>query len=162
MKEFAAPPDASLSVSITPDVMSDAAIWLEDRDTQLLLSNEDVFTTLLMLTVFAVGDVLSWKVSVSSILILLTISPYTLLSIRALPCACVPAPGGAVNVTVGAVVYPTPPLYPPNVSIVTVTTVPLAIVHVADADTAPGSGLPPENEIVGGVTYPEPPLVMLI
>ena len=75
MKEFAAPPEASLSVSITPDVMSDAAIWLEDRDTQLALSNEDVFTTLLMLTVTGVGVVLSWKVSVSSILILLTISP---------------------------------------------------------------------------------------
>ena len=34
--EFAAPPDANLSVSITPDVISDAAIWLDDRDTQLL------------------------------------------------------------------------------------------------------------------------------
>ena len=59
-------------------------------------------------------------------------------------------------------VYPIPPLYPPNVSIVTVTTVPLAIVHVADAATAPGSGLPPLKLTTGGVTYPEPPSVILI
>jgi hypothetical protein len=122
VKEFAAPPDASLSVSITPDVMSDAAIWLEDRDTQLELVKEEVLTTLLMLTVFAVGDVLSSNVSVSSILILLTISPYSLLSIRVLPTACVPAPTGAANVTVGAVVYPLPPLNPLKSTIVTVTT----------------------------------------
>ena len=75
MNEFAAPPDANLSVSITPDVISDAAIWLDDRDTQLLLSNDDVFTTLERLTVFALGDVLSSIVSVSSILILLTMLP---------------------------------------------------------------------------------------
>ena len=129
--------------------MSDAAIWLEDRDTQLLALNEEVLTTRLMLTVFAVGVALSSNVSVSSILILLTISPYSLLSIRALPCACVPAPGGAENVTVGAVVYPLPPLNPLKSMIVTVTTLPLAIVHVAAAATAPASGLPPENVIVG-------------
>ena len=75
MNEFAAPPDANLSVSITPDVISDAAIWLDDRDTQLLLSNDDVLITLLRLTVFALGDVLSSIVSVSSILILLTMLP---------------------------------------------------------------------------------------
>ena len=75
MNEFAAPPDANLSVSITPDVISDAAIWLDDRDTQLLLSNDDVLTTLERLTVFALGVVLSSIVSVSSILILLTILP---------------------------------------------------------------------------------------
>ena len=122
VKEFAAPPSASLSVSITPDVISEAATWLEDRDTQLLASKEDVFTTLLMLIVFALGVVLSSKESVSSILILLTISPYNLLSIKVVPCACVPAPAGAANVILGAVVYPLPPLNPPNVSIVTVTT----------------------------------------
>ena len=75
MNEFAAPPDANLSVSITPDVISDAAIWLDDRDTQLLLSNDDVLTTLARLTVFALGVVLSSIVSVSSILILLTMLP---------------------------------------------------------------------------------------
>ena len=47
--------------------------------------------------------------------------------------------------------YPRPPLYPLKSIIVTVTTVPFAIVQVAAADTAPASGLPPENEIVGGV-----------
>ena len=75
MNEFAAPPVANLSVSITPDVISDAAIWLDDRDTQLLLSNDDVLTTLARLTVFALGVVLSSIVSVSSILMLLTILP---------------------------------------------------------------------------------------
>ena len=75
MNEFAAPPDANLSVSITPDVISDAAIWLDDRDTQLLTLNEDVLTVLLILTVFALGVELSSIVSVSSILILLTILP---------------------------------------------------------------------------------------
>ena len=35
---------------------------------------------------------------------------------------------------------------------VTVTTLPLATVQVAAAATAPGSGLPPEKEIVGAVT----------
>ena len=110
MNEFAAPPDANLSVSITPDVISDAAIWLDDRDTQLLTLNEDVLIVLLILTVFALGVELSSTVSVSSILILLTILPYNLLSIKGLPCACVPAPGGAENVTVGCVVYPLPPV----------------------------------------------------
>ena len=33
---------------------------------------------------------------------------------------------------------------------VTVTTVPFAIVQVAAAATAPASGLPPEKDIVGG------------
>ena len=75
MNELAAPPDANLSVSITPDVISDAAIWLDDRDTQLLTLNEDVLIVLLILTVFALGVVLSSIVSVSSILILLTILP---------------------------------------------------------------------------------------
>ena len=75
MNEFAAPPVANLSVSITPDVISDAAIWLDDRDTQLLLSNDDVLITLARLTVFALGVVLSSIVSVSSILMLLTILP---------------------------------------------------------------------------------------
>ena len=73
-------------------------------DTQLAISNEDVLTVLVRLTVFGDGDVLSWIVSVSSILILLTISPYNLLSNNALPCACVPPPGGASNVIVGCVV----------------------------------------------------------
>mgnify|MGYP005704926835 FL=1 len=59
MNELAAPPDANLSVSITPDVISDAAIWLDDRDTQLLTLNEDVLIVLVMLTVFALGVVLS-------------------------------------------------------------------------------------------------------
>ena len=75
MNEFAAPPDANLSVSITPDVISDAAIWLDDSDTQLLTLNEDVLTVLLILIVFALGVVLSSIVSVSSILMLLTILP---------------------------------------------------------------------------------------
>ena len=122
MNEFAAPPVANLSVSITPDVISDAAIWLDDRDTQLLTLNEDVLIVLLILTVFALGVELSLTVSVSSILILLTMLPYNLLSIKGLPCACVPAPGGAENVTVGCVVYPLPPLNPLNSTIVTVTT----------------------------------------
>ena len=104
MKELAAPPDANLSVSITPDVMSEAAIWLVDSDTQLLATVEDVFTTRLILTVVAVGVVLSSNVSVSSILSLLTMSPYNLLSIKPTPSACVPAPGGAAKVIVGAVV----------------------------------------------------------
>ena len=103
MNEFAEPPVANLSVSITPDVISDAAIWLVDKDTQLLLLVEDVLTTLLMFTVFA-GESLSLNVSVSSILIWLTISPYNLLSINMLPCACVPAPGGAAKLTDGCVV----------------------------------------------------------
>ena len=85
MNEFAAPPDANLSVSITPDVISDAAIWLDDRDTQLLALNEEVLITLLMLTVFALGVELSLIVSVSSILILLTMLPYNLLSIKDYP-----------------------------------------------------------------------------
>ena len=101
VKEFAAPPVANLSVSITPDVISDAAIWLDDRDTQLLLFVEDVLTTLLMLIVFELS---SSNVSVSSILILFTISPYNLLSIKTTPCACVPAPGGAAKLTDGCVV----------------------------------------------------------
>ena len=46
-------------------------------------------------------------------------------------------------------VYPLPPLNPPNSTIVTVTTSPFAMVQVAAADTAPASGLPPENVIVG-------------
>ena len=100
MNEFAAPPVASLSVSITPEVISDAAIWFEDRETQLLALVDDVLTTLLMLTVF-VGEALSSNVSVSSILILLTISPYNLLSIKAVAVACVPAPGGAEIVITG-------------------------------------------------------------
>ena len=75
MNELAAPPDANLSVSITPVVISDAAIWLDDRDTQLLTLKEDVLTVLLILTVFALGVVLSSIVSVSSILMLLTILP---------------------------------------------------------------------------------------
>ena len=50
VNEFAAPPVANLSVSITPDVISDAAIWLDDRDTQLLTLNEDVLIVLLILT----------------------------------------------------------------------------------------------------------------
>ena len=49
MNEFAAPPVANLSVSITPDVISDAAIWLDDRDTQLLTLKEDVLIVLLIL-----------------------------------------------------------------------------------------------------------------
>ena len=48
-------------------------------------------------------------------------------------------------------VYPKPPLYPLNDTIVTVTTVPFAIVQVAAAATAPASGLPPEKLTVGGV-----------
>ena len=75
MNELAAPPDANLSVSITPVVISDAAIWLDDRDTQLLTLKEDVLTVLVILTVFALGVVLSSIVSVSSILMLLTILP---------------------------------------------------------------------------------------
>ena len=59
-------------------------------------------------------------------------------------------------------VYPKPPLYPLNDTIVTVTTVPFAIVQVAAAATAPASGLPPEKLTVGGVVYPEPPLLTLI
>ena len=102
--------------------MSEAAIWLVDSDTQLAETVADVLTILLMLTVVAVGVVLSSNVSVSSILSLLTMSPYNLLSIKGLPCACGPAPGGAENVTVGCVVYPLPPLNPLNSTIVTVTT----------------------------------------
>ena len=45
---------------------------------------------------------------------------------------------------------------------VTVTTVPFAIVQVASAATAPATGEPPENDTVGGTVYPEPPSVMLI
>ena len=75
MNELAAPPDANLSVSITPVVISDAAIWLDDRDTQLLTLKEDVLTVLVILTVFALGVELSSIVSVSSILMLLTILP---------------------------------------------------------------------------------------
>ena len=105
VKEFAAPLLASLSVLIVPDVISVAAIWLEDRDTQLLLSLADVLTIRLILTVSAGISLLS-IVSVSSIAILLTISPYNLLSIKTLPVACVPDPAGAANVMVGAVVYP--------------------------------------------------------
>ena len=75
MNEFAAPPVANLSVSITPDVISDAAIWLDDRDTQLLTLKEGVLTVLVILIVFALGVVLSSIVSVSSILMLLTILP---------------------------------------------------------------------------------------
>ena len=51
---------------------------------------------------------------------------------------------------------------PPKVSIVTVTTVPFAIVHVAEAATAPADGLPPEIVTVGATVYPEPPSLMLI
>ena len=159
MKELAEPPDANLSVSITPDVISAAAIWLVDSDTQLEAREEDVFTTRLILTVVAVGVVLSSNVSVSSILSLLTIVPYNLLSIKQLPCACVPAPGGAANVIVGAVVYPLPPTNPLKSTIVAVTTSPLAIVHVTAAATAPPPGLPPETVTAGATVYPEPELV---
>ena len=78
-----------------PDTIWFAAIWLDDRDTQLLTLNEDVLTVLFILTVFALGVVLSLIVSVSSILMLLTMLPNNLFSIKALPCACAPAPGGA-------------------------------------------------------------------
>ena len=75
-------------------------------DTQLLAVDPDVLTTLVILTVFALGEELSSNVSVSSILILLTILPYNLLSRKASAVACVPAPGGAAMVIVGCVVYP--------------------------------------------------------
>ena len=74
-----------------------------------------------MLTVSAGISLLS-KVSVSSIAMLLTISPYNLLSINALAVACVPDPAGAANVMVGALVYPLPPINPLNLISVTVTT----------------------------------------
>ena len=160
MKEFADPPIASLSVSITPDVMSDAAIWFEDRDTQLLLLLEEVLTTLVRVTVTAGISLLS-IVSVSAIAILLTISPYNLLSIRATACACVPDPAGAAMVTVGAEVYPLPPLNPLNTMMSTVTTSPFAIVVSALASTPPCCKLP-EIVTVGGEVYPEPPSVKLI
>ena len=58
--------------------------------------------------------------------------------------------------------YPKPPLYPLKSTIVTVTTVPFAIVQVANAAVAPADGLPPLIVIVGATVYPEPPFDMLI
>ena len=101
MKEFAAPPDANLSVSITPEVISVAAIWLEDRDTQLLLLLEDVLTTL-VISIVTGGISLLSNVSVSAIRILFTTSPYSLLSMNAVAVAPVPAPEGPAMLTVGA------------------------------------------------------------
>jgi len=60
------------------------------------------------------GESSSVIVSVSSILILLTISPYNLFSISAVPAAVVPPPPGAEITTVGWTSYPTPPKYVPN------------------------------------------------
>ena len=74
MNEFAAPPDASLSVSITPDTIWFADNVLEDRDTQLRELEDDVLTTLEMLMSTAGISLLSIK-SLSANLILLTISP---------------------------------------------------------------------------------------
>ena len=51
---------------------------------------------------------------------------------------------------------------PLNSSIVTVTTCPLATVHVAAAEIPPDSGLPPVIVTVGATVYPEPELVILI
>ena len=74
VKEFAAPPDASLSVSITPDTIWFADNVLEDRDTQLRELEDDVLTTLVMSMSTAGISLLSIK-SLSANLILLTISP---------------------------------------------------------------------------------------
>ena len=59
-------------------------------------------------------------------------------------------------------VYPSPPMYPPKLLIVTVTTVPFAIVQDACAAVAPADGLPPLIVIVGATVYPEPPFDTLI
>jgi hypothetical protein len=74
VNEFAAPPDASLSVSMIPDTIWFAAIWLDDRDTQLRELEDDVLTTLVISISTAGISLLSIK-SLSSSLILLTISP---------------------------------------------------------------------------------------
>mgnify|MGYP003310461376 CR=1 FL=1 len=117
--------------------------------------------TVRLIVTVSEGTSLLSIVSVSSIAILLTMSPYNLLSIKTLPDACVPDPAGAANVIVGAEVYPLPPLNPLKLISVTVTTSPLAIVHSAAAATAPKPGDPPEKATVGGEVYPEPPSVIL-
>ena len=92
--------------------MSPAAIWLEDRDTQLSADVPEVLITLVRVTVCGEAE-LSWTVSLSVILILLTISPYSLLSISASAVAVDPSGlVGASIVTDGCVVYPLPPVYP--------------------------------------------------
>ena len=106
VKEFAASEPNNV-VEITPGPVRDETPTESLlNDTQLLAVNADVLITLVILTVFALGEVLSSNVSVSSILILLTILPYNLLSINAVAVACVPAPGGAAMLIVGCVVNP--------------------------------------------------------
>ena len=93
---------------------------MDDRDTQLALSNEEVLTTLLRSTVFVFGAaVLSSISSVSTILTWFTMSPYSLLSMK--PDAVAPFPSPLI-VIVGTVVYPLPPRYPLKSTIVIVTT----------------------------------------
>ena len=146
---------------ITPVVISVALIWLVDSDIQLFISDAEVFTTLLTSTV--IGGVLLDEIeSDSEILILFTIVPYSLLSIKAVPWAVTPAPGGALKVIVGGVVYPLPPINPLNNTNFTVTTWPLTIVAWALAWTKSPPGLPPEIITLGAEVYPEPAFVKLI
>ena len=76
--------------------------------------------------------------------------------------AATPDPAGAAILTVGATVYPLPPLNPLNTIRSIATTSPLAIIASAFASIDPAWGVPPLRVTVGGDAYPEPPCVILI